>query len=360
MPNLRRPILCFAAGLLSGILALEIVLRFLPVNGKGIYGAEPTPAWPVHHLIPNNQYLYSMGWNFSDIRHGRINSLGYVAPFDYVLGSSGIVIVGDSFVESFMNDYSETIQGLLPDYLKQPMSVMQFGTSGAAMPDYLAVAGLIAEHFKAKWAVVVITGHDFDQGFHPSKGYYAWDAERNPPITLTASEKRSEFTQWVRQLALVRYLRGNLDATLKGLINFNDVADDGDISHRCKAVTLSTTDHYLVREFVKLLPARLSLDPSHVVLVFDSDRASLYAGASDTNPPCPTRNTEGLALLRSVALSEGVKVIDTMPLFQAYFERTGQRLDYSPVDKHWNGAAHRLVAQQVARVINGETNGRSD
>jgi hypothetical protein len=102
-----------------------------------------------------------MGWNFSDIRHGRINSIGYVASFDYVSGSSGIVIVGDSSVERLMNGYSETIRGLLPDYWRQTIGVMQFGTL-AAMPDYLAVAGLIAGHFKAKWAVVAITRHDFD------------------------------------------------------------------------------------------------------------------------------------------------------------------------------------------------------
>ena len=44
-------------------------------------------------------------------------------------------------------------------------------------------------------------------------------------------------------------------------------------------------------------------------------------------------------------------VIDTYPVFRDYYVKTGRPLDRSPLDAHWNPAAHRLVAREVARII---------
>jgi hypothetical protein len=345
--------LSILAGAVAGYLILEGILSLLPVS-EGIYGAESSAAWPVHHLIPNRAYTYSMGWNLSDVQHGRSNNFGYAAPFDYVPGTSGIVLLGDSFVESLMNAYPDTIQGLLPTYLEQPAPVMHFGTSGAAMPDFLAVAGEIGKHFKATWAVVVITEHDFDQGFEPSAGYYAWDPNRKPPVRLTSPEHRSKIKQWLRQLSVVRYVRGNLKLTLNRLINVHDATATSNAPPRCDPVALSGTDAQLIGDFSGWLATALSLDASHIVLVLDSDRASIYAPTASAIPPCPTRDREALALLRADALAAGARVIDTTELFGSYYQRTGQRLDYSPVDMHWNGIANRLVAKEVAGVINDD------
>ena len=101
----------------------------------------------------------------------------------------------------------------------------------------------------------------------------------------------------------------------------------------------------------------LSLDPSHVVLVFDSDRAAIYSPNART--PCPTDDTAALSLLGARAKAAGMHVIDTQPLFADFYRRTGQRLDYSPVDGHWNGNAHGLVARQIAEIINRQVSGRA-
>jgi hypothetical protein len=42
------------------------------------------------------------------------------------------------------------------------------------------------------------------------------------------------------------------------------------------------------------------------------------------------------------------------PIFAAYFRATHQRVDYSPVDWHWNVIGNRLAASEVARSMNSE------
>src|SRR6187551_2057801 len=109
--------LAFLAGIGGTLLVLEVVLRLLPVL-SGTYAAEPRASWPVHTMIPDSSFTYSTGWNLQNIRHGQINNYGYVAPFDYSPAKGAIAVFGDSYIEAQMNDYGDTLQGSLNDYLK--------------------------------------------------------------------------------------------------------------------------------------------------------------------------------------------------------------------------------------------------
>src|SRR6266540_2520283 len=112
-------VISFVGGAAAALLLVELVLRLMPVL-NGIYAADPSARWPTRTLIPNSDYTYSIGWNASNIHHGHINNLGYVAPFDYREGAGGVVVIGDSYVESMMNDYAETLQGQLGRDLRSP------------------------------------------------------------------------------------------------------------------------------------------------------------------------------------------------------------------------------------------------
>ena len=146
------------------LLFLELALRVLPIV-DGSYAADRSTSWPIRTMIANTRYTFSTGWNAENIHHGRINNLGYVAPFDYAPGSQGIVVIGDSYVASMMNDYDDTLQGALEHYLRTRRSVMGFGTSGADLPHYLGTARVVREHFSPQWAVFVITAGDYVGGF---------------------------------------------------------------------------------------------------------------------------------------------------------------------------------------------------
>ncbi|HWW21187.1 MAG TPA: hypothetical protein VNZ06_10310 [Steroidobacteraceae bacterium] len=337
----------FLSGILLTLVFLELVLRMLPV-GRGAYAAEPDPAWPAHHLVPNSSYTFSSGWDLEDVQHGHINNMGYVSPFDYSRGTGGVFVVGDSFIEDQMTRYDESLQGALPSLLKRPMPVLGFGTSGGNLAHDLGVATLIGQQFKPTWAVVVVTRRNFVNGFVTQGGYYQWTSGDEPGIGRAPDARHGLLVDSMRHLALLAYMRGNLEADRSTLF----AAKKWQQANVCHGGVLSRSDEALVRFSAQQLPIRFKLDPSHVVLVLDTDRAAIY---NPPSVPCPSRDDLALALLGREAAAAGIQVVDMDPVFREAYRLTGRRFDYLPVDGHWNPSAHALAAQQVARIINGAT-----
>ena len=343
--------LAFLAGIGGVLLLLEGALRLLPVL-NGTYAADPRASWPVHTMIPNSQYTYSTGWNLQNIHRGRINNYGYIAPFDYSPAKGAIAVFGDSYIEAQMNDYDDTLQGALDDYLKTPRTVLNFGTAGAEMPDYLGIAPLVRREFSPEWAVFVITLGDFTRGFSAGPGFFKWQPGQSPPVKLVPEIHRSNLSKWVRTVALIRYMRGNLSMQPDQLIQLRRGAVVADAAGPCRDEVLSKEDEALLEEFARDLPVALGLPPERVILVFDSDRKAIYAGKTRAETrKCQARPARANDRLAKLAAGNGMHVIDSYPVFQRYFSERLGPLDRSPVDAHWNAAAHRLMAQEVARII---------
>lgn len=339
------------AGIIGTLLLLEAVLRILPVL-SGTYAADPRPAWPVHTMIPNTRYVYSTGWNLQNIHRGRINNYGYASPADYEPRRGGIAVFGDSYVEALMNDYSDTLQGTLHEYLKTPRKVMSFGMSGAEMPDYLGTAALVRDQFAPDWVVIVITLGDFTRGFSATPGYFEWAPDRSPPIRLKPEIHRSATSKWLRTVAVIRYLRGNLSMRPSELISLRRGSDAAAGTAKCHPEVLSKQDEDLLDAYARALPQAAGVAPGHVVLVFDSDRKAIYAGQSSAQRQgCPQRATLANDYLKKVAAQNGLRVIDSDPVFRRHFSAGLGPVDRSPIDAHWNPAAHRLMAREVARII---------
>ncbi|HEU4626584.1 MAG TPA: hypothetical protein VFS52_17615 [Steroidobacteraceae bacterium] len=348
----------FVAGIVGMLVLLELVLRIVPVS-EGIYAADPSRAWPLHRLVTNSTYTYSSGWNAHNLHRGRVNNFGYVSPDDYRPGESGIVVIGDSYIESLMNDYEETLQGRLGDLLDHPQKVMNFGTSGADLPHYLGTARLVGEHFRPTWAVILISRNDYQGGFSADTGYFRWAPERDPPIEIVPEVKRSPLVKFVRELALVRYVRGNLKVRVRDLVHWRRAVDPKPDT-TCTPHPLSTRDKSLTARFVDELPKALDLPPSRVILVFDTDRRAIYAGAPASAQECPSLDDQARERIMQLAVSRGMLILDTADTFRSYYVATRQRVDFTPEDYHWNPIGHQLVAREVAAIINafGSENGR--
>jgi hypothetical protein len=346
--------LAFLAGIGGTLLLLEGLLRVLPVL-DGTFAADPRASWPAHTMIPNSQFTYSTGWNLQNIHRGRINNYGYVAPFDYErtpAGAGPVAVFGDSYVEAMMNNYADTLQGSLNDYLKTPRKVLNFGMAGSEMPDYLGVAPLVRRDFSPQWAVFVITMGDFTHGFSAGPGYFRWQPKLSPPIELIPEIHRSNASKWMRTLGVIRYVRGNLSLQADQLIRLRRGADAAQAAGPCHAEVLSKEDEALLAAYARALPAALALPPDHVILVFDADRKAIYAGKTrEEARKCQARPAQANDRLQAIAAQAGMHVIDSYPVFQRYFEEHRGPLDRSPLDAHWNAAAHRLMAREVARVI---------
>jgi hypothetical protein len=346
--------LAFGAGIGVALLLLEGGLRLLPVFG-GTYAADPRASWPVHTMIPDTGYTYSTGWNLQNIHRGRINNYGYVAPFDYVReegGAGTVAVFGDSYIEALMNDFGDTLQGALNDYLETPRTVLNFGSAGAEMPDYLGTAPLVRRDFSPQWAVIVITLGDFTRGFSAGPGYFKWQPGQSPPVKLVPEIHRSSLSKWLRTLALIRYARGNLSMQPDQLIRLRRGADVASAAAPCHNEVLSKADEELLTQFAHELPVALGLPPDRVIFVFDSDRKAIYAGKTrDEARRCLARAALANERLQELAGRSGIHVIDSYDVFKRHFDGGHGPLDRSPLDAHWNAAAHRLMAREVAGII---------
>lgn len=349
MRNFVTRTLALGIGILATLLVLEGLIRLLPVI-EGTYAADPRPDWPVHTMIPNSRYTYSTGWNLQNVHRGSINNYGYASPVDYRPGRADVAVFGDSYVEALMNDYREALPGVLADLLKK--EVLSFGMSGSELPDYLGTAALVSQEFSPQWAVFVVTAGDFTNGFHASPGYFEWDPSRSPPIRLVPELHRSALGKFSRTVGLVRYLRGNLLLRPGELIKLRRGADHAAGTSSCRDEVLSKQDEDLLQAFARELPRALALPPERVILVFDADRRRIYARPGEASAPrCRARATLANERLAVLAGGAGMHVVDTEPLFRRHFESGQGPLDRSPLDAHWNPAAHRLVAREIARVI---------
>jgi len=79
------------------------------------------------------------------------------------------------------------------------------------------------------------------------------------------------------------------------------------------------------------------------VIVFDSYRDYL----TGTNPDRTPVRDRFIQLARQA----GIELIDTKPIFDSFWHKTGLNLSVSPTDGHWNRLAHGLVADAIAAKL---------
>ena len=342
---IARRVFLLLLGAVSAFLLAEMVLRLSPIPA-GIAAADPSLDWPAHRLIPHSSYTSSLGWMMNNVQTGRINNAGYIAPFDYRDGANVGVVIGDSFVEGYMNPYGAMLQARLADALGSPRDqVYNFGSSGASLPHYLGVARLVGRRYAPRWAAVLITSGDFVEGFSPSAGFFGW-SPRGGLIHLVPEKRRGLLADLLRRSALVRYARGNLRFNLANLF-----ASGFAVAVKpCRRPTLSSQDESLVRAWRDDLPTALHLPAERIVLVFDSDRA-VYRLGSRPHRECVDRDGLALGWLKAHAGDVGLRTVDTQPLFAAAWAADHQPLDRAPLDGHWNALGHAVVARAVAALI---------
>ena len=282
----------------------------------------------------------------SNVQTGRINNAGYIAPFDYRNGANVGVVIGDSFVEGYMNPYGAMLQARLADALGSPRDqVYNFGSSGASLPHYLGVARLVGRRYAPRWAVILITSGDFVEGFDPSSGFFGW-SPGGGLIHLVREKRRGVFADLLRRSALVRYARGNLRFNPANLFASGFAV----APKSCRRLTLSSQDEALVHAWRDTLPTALHLPAERIVLVFDSDRAAYRLGARP-HRECPDRDDLALGWLKTHAGDAGLRTVDTRPLFAKTWAADHQPLDRAPLDGHWTPHGHAVVAQAVAAQI---------
>ncbi len=352
---MRRPLsrLCwFVAGALVVLAILELGLSLLPVS-TGMRRSDDSARWPLQNTPPHSPYSYSITWAMLNAHRGVTNNYGQVAPFDYRKEGNPIIVVGDSFVESLMNDYSDTLQAQLGRMIGRTESVYGLGVSGMSASDYVALSRQARDEFKPSAAIYVVTDGDLSESLQRVQGTY-FLVPRGGELVLEYLPARghgdglgSRLRQYVADLSIHRYLQVNLQFSLgKVLDGFKGTAG---MPAPSGAPAIALAEQRAVADwFLSELPQTLGLPSRCVALLVDTDRYAIYR--SELASPRKDSPAAREYLIRR-ARELGFGVSDLESVFRSRFTRDHVRFDHFPIDRHWNRAGHAVGAQEAYRLL---------
>jgi hypothetical protein len=338
-------------GCLALLVALEVALRFLPVNG-GLMSEPVDAGKPVRRFTPNREITWSRGWNFSIVNRIRVNNAGYVNNQDYFGDDPKplIAVVGDSYVEAAMVPYADTLHGRLAASLAPRARVYSFAASGAPLSQYVVWAREAREIWKATALIVVVVGNDFDESLAAVKqgpGFHHY--ERNPEGALELRRfdyRPNPMREVVRASALSRYLFFNLQvlhhaARVKQMFSSASGVTPqqfaGNTAVSADAERLSASRE-AISAFLRDTVAVAGWRPEQVLFLLDGFRVPGNALRLERSYFAQMRTH-----FMQAARAAGFEVLDLDPAFFAAWRTEGGSFDF-PTDGHWNARAHGIAA----------------
>ena len=356
---MNRRLLLPTLGILSGfavtLAAVELVLRFLPVN-EGPLQQPVNADMPVISFYPDRDFTWSHGWNFSIIAHKHANNFGFFNDQDYVRSAATplLAIIGDSYVEAIQVDNAQTLHGRLGRQLGKRGRIYGFGASGAPLSTYLAYARYTRKEFSPDSMVFVIVGNDFDESlpkYMRLPGHHYFVAGDDKQFRLQRVDYAiNPIKRILRNSALMRYLAYNT--------RFNWRSIEARLFHPPETVqtfvgnTLADATPERIADssraidaFLDLLPEMSGLDASRIAFVVDGMRPEIYS-AEGRRAMVGSYFDRMRGYFFKQAGARGYEVLDMQPRFLSRYKATGIRFEFT-TDNHWNAEGHELVAKVI-------------
>ena len=343
------------------LLALELVLRFLPIAAAPPVRA-PTLHDPIQRYLPDASFTWSMDWNLQFPVRGHTNAQGWVADYDYDPAAPAplVAVAGDSFIEALSVPFPETLTGRLQAQLESRGRAYAFAQSGAPLSQYVAYARHACSLYHPERLVVTVVGNDFDESiqahrkrdgfFHlyprPDGGFDFKLTPLPPPSFLEAMARHSALILYlVRNLGIAQRI-GSLwqspamAAPTPYVGNTEAAADPARIAE----------GEQVIAWFVDTLPKEACLPPHSIVLVIDAMRPEIYDGEAALSIARASYFSRMRSSLMAAARSRGYVVVDMEPYFRAAFAKDGRRFEF-PQDNHWNAHGHEIVFAAVRKAL---------
>jgi hypothetical protein len=292
--------------------------------------AQPDPV--LRSKVPFTKH--SLDWKFHQVQTRKVNNYGFPDDIDYAPNSKPIAVIGDSYVQSLMLPYADTLQGQLNTLLKQSNHpVYSFGVPGYSLASYIGTAEFASKNFQPQLFVFLLTEEDITSSLSTKTGgsYFLnphdWKIEFKPT-------KPSRISQVILKSALVRYLIFHLQIK---------PPEPATTATQTESIDVNRLSHRLL----DYLEQKSTVRPHNTIFIIDCDRDKIY----QRQPQPQTEPGNQLSLFAQIAQTRGYSTIDTLPLFTRQYQQSHRRLDFKPVDMHWNSATHQLVAQTVYPMI---------
>ncbi|PJC96736.1 hypothetical protein GQ37_020785 [Janthinobacterium sp. BJB1] len=332
-----RPLFSIGLGMLATVLILEAVLQCLPVS-SGLRLENSDPQIPFRRYLAHQPYVYSYGWAFNNARSGVINAQGWSNSRDFKDGAA-VLVLGDSFVESLMLDYPDTMQGQLERALGG--GVYAAGNSGNGLADTLVMARYYLPRVHPRSVVLFVDGSNLATLLEPAKrGHNQIEPGPDGFHIVHAPYIEPRIKRVVSYSALVRYCYYNLklpdwlSSTLRG----KNPASAAPLPVRDTAAQALVLDYYLTQ-----LRAIEGSSKVQFLFLVDGERGLLY----DAHKGKPSWQGDDRAFFLDRLKQHGYAAIDMQPVFARHWEAQRERMDFAPMDAHWNKVSHALAAQQI-------------
>ena len=342
-----------ALGALLALVVLEAALRFLPVS-KGLHRSLDFARWPLQYTTAHFRYDYSIGWSMLNAHHGVTNNYGHVSPFDFKRRSHPILVIGDSYIESLMNDYDETLQGQLGGLIGAPDTVYGLGVSGTSASGYVGLARLARDEFEPAAAVILMVDGDLSESLLPAIGSHYLKQRSDGQFELAYEQIHgvplsTRIRSLVGDSSLHRYLQVNLQFAPENILNaVRPSAGSRPPPPDPPSQKQVGRQKQVVDWYLDTLPHSLALPPQCIALLVDADRYGIYKPELAS---VPKDDPAARAYLIEEASRRGFRVTDLGPIFRSRYAKEREKFDHYPIDRHWNRRGHSIAAQEAFRLL---------
>lgn len=336
----------FALGIGIGavvtLAVMEALFRLVPVN-SATRMADTDATKPFARFLPRQSYVYSHGWALTNAKRGVTNEQGFTNSPDFAR-QEGVLVVGDSFIANLMHDYPDTVQGRLDSALGG--NVYAASAPGNGLADSLMLTKFYIPSLHPRTVVFFVDAGNLSAlTASPSRGHSRFVVESDGAISVVHSEyKESSLKQFIQQSALVRYMYYNLKISdwLSTTVQFGRAPDVGARTDQ------SALKEKILRYYFSELRSQAVAGPLQVLFLMDGDRKAIYADKASQQPVWTKEDRE---LFVRLAPIYGHEVVDMQPVFARHWAQHHERMDYLPMDGHWNPVAHKLAADELLKRI---------
>jgi hypothetical protein len=321
-------------GIIGSFLSLELLMQLLPVKTDRQFAANNISQPVIRGTV--SSIIEPIDWKFSQTHRRRVNNYGFVDEHDYQPNYAPVAVIGDSYVQSGMLPYQDTLQGKLSSKIGNKVPVYSFGTPVYPLSGYLGTAEYTDRVFKPRAYIFLLTKGDLIDSLQPQDGTYFLDKPNGNLIFKDA--KVSSIKRLADKSALFRYLYQQIyfkpQNILPQQLNYNP-------SEKPKPTT--ATSEQISRRLLDLFATKTKVTPQNTIFIIDSDRKSMY----DKSIP----DRDELSTFKRIGIERGYQVVDTQDLFNNYYQRTHKKLDFLPADFHWKASAHQLVVDRTYPIL---------
>lgn len=334
-----RSLFVIGLGVMVTALVLEVFLQCMPVV-SGLRMADSSVAVPFNRYLPRQHYIYSHGWAMANVQRGVTNLQGYANSAQFQDGAT-VLVVGDSFIESLMLDYADTVQGNLDKALGG--KVYAAASSGNGLADAMEMVRYHQPQLHPRNVVLFVDSGDLSDILAPAqRGHSNFVVTANGVTVAHSPYVESKVKRLVSYSALARYVYYNLklsDWVMSKVRRSGTVAAVEMDPSRARAAAI---DYYLTQ--LRDVGAGAG---TRFIFLIDGDRKALYG----PGPVKPMWHGDDREFFMAYVRKYGYAVIDMQPVFAQHWASRRERMDFLPMDGHWNKVAHRLAAQQILPLL---------